>query len=271
MSKTFEVVPFHGHEILTVSIGEEIIVPLKPIVDAIGLAWNAQFERVKRHPVLSKGIRVTRIPSAGGMQEMVGLALNMLPGFLATIQSERIKEPVVRERVILFQAEAFEVLFAHFFGNKRPGSIGPGASTGDLLKLVDRLKTEWQPEIKAMLHAVLAQTCERLNVPLPSIEAFGQPSLPDLEIGGVFFGGLMSLREAGVMFDHHRQDDVLAVSLPEIGKLFEKQGIECPRNHKLWRALRAHPAFVDVGVVNSRDGRSRHCWMFKRAKLPGLA
>lgn len=176
---------------------------------------------------------------------------------------------MVRDRVILFQTEAFEVLFLHFFGGRR-SMAGGTTNTGDLLKLVDRLKSEWQPDIKAMLHAVLAQTCERMNVPLPPIEAFGQPSLPDLEIAGTFFAGLMSLREAGITFDHHRQDEVLAISLPEIGKLFEKRRINSARNHKLWRALRAHPAFMDVGVVNSRDGKSRHCWMFNRAKLPGL-
>lgn len=272
MSKTFEVVPFHDHEILTVREGEDIIVPLKPVVDAIGLAWNAQFERVKRHPVLSKGIRVTRIPSQGGMQEMTGLTLDMVPGFLTTIQSERIKDAVVRERVILFQAEAFQALFAYFFGGRRsPAGRGAAAApptTGELLKLVERMKEEGQPEIRAMLYALLEQMCGRMNLPLPAIEAFGQPNARNMEIARNFFEGIGQLVAAGVEVNRHRRTGLFAVALPEVARLFEERAMGWVGGTDLHKALRNHPAFVSRAKVNCRDGVFRACWVFDVAKLP---
>lgn len=272
MSKTFEVVPFHDHEILTVREGEDIVVPLKPVVDAIGLAWSAQFERVKRHPVLSKGIRVTRIPSQGGMQEMTALTLDMVPGFLTTIQSERIKEPTIRERVILFQTEAFQVLFAYFFGGRR-GLAGRGSAvapptTAELLKLVERMKEEGQPEIRAMLYALLEQMCGRMNLPLPAIEAFGQPNQRSIEIGRIFFDGIAQLAAEGIDVNLHRRSDRFAVVLPELARLYKAKRLPWAGGTELHTALRAHPAFIKRGKVNCRDAVIRNCWIFEAAKLP---
>ncbi len=271
MTKMFQIVPFHQYQILTAHQGDEVEVPLKALVDQLGLAWHPQLERIKRHPVLSKGIRVTRIPSQGGMQETVALSLEMLPGFLTTIQSERIKDPIVRERVTLFQEEAFHALFVHFFGGRRgtPAALASGA-TNELLKLTDRLKHEWHPEIKAMLHALLGQMCDRMNLPLPRIEAFGQPAPDDLEIADGFFAGLIDLKRAGVDFDHHRRADLLAISLPQIDRLFTAASIDAPRGAPLRRALRQHPAFIEASAVNGRDTRIRRCWIFDRSKLPEL-
>lgn len=268
----FALVEFQGSQLLTIFDGETVRVAMKPLVEALGIDWRSQRQKILGDAVLSKGVALSTTPSEGGPQQTVTLPIDLMHGWLFKLNPERVA-PEARERVIAYQRECYQVLHDYWV---KGAAINPRhaqggiTSTGDLLKLVDRLKSEWQPDIKAMLHAVLAQTCERMNVPLPPIEAFGQPSLPDMEIAGTFFAGLMSLREAGITFDHHRQDEVLAISLPEIGKLFEKRRIESARNHKLWRALRAHPAFEDVGVVNSRDGKSRHCWMFNRAKLPGL-
>lgn len=272
MSKTFEVVPFHDHEILTVREGEDIVVPLKPVVDAIGLAWNAQLERVKRHPVLSKGMRVTRIPSQGGMQEMAALTLDMVPGFLTTIQSERIKDTAIRERVILFQAEAFQVLFAYFFGGRRsPGGRGVAVApptTAELLKLVERIKEEGQPDIRAMFYALLEQMCGRMSLPLPAIEAFGQPNQRSIEIARAFFDGIAQLSAAGIEVNRHRRADLFAVALREIEGLFAAQGLPWTVGAALHNALRAHPAFVKRAKVNCRDNIYRACWVFDAAKLP---
>jgi len=273
MSKTFEIVPFHDHEILTVREGEDIIVPLKTLVDAIGVSWHGQLERVKRHPVLSKGIRVTRIPSQGGMQETTGLALDMVPGFLTTIESERIKDAAVRARVILFQTEAFQALFAHFFGGRRSPSgrntvVAP-PSTAELLKLVERIKEEWQPEIRAMLYALLDQMCGRMNLPLPTIEAFGQPDQRHLAIARAFFDGIAQLVAAGVKVNRHRRAGLLAVSLPEIEGMFAAHGLPWTGGTDLHNALREHPAFIKRGNVNCRDNVVRTCWVFDATKLPG--
>lgn len=65
-------------------------VALKPIVEGMGLAWNAQLERVKRDGVLSEGMVVIPIPSAGGSQDATVIPLSRLNGFLFGIDENRV-------------------------------------------------------------------------------------------------------------------------------------------------------------------------------------
>ena len=70
-------VPFCENEIMVIEKGNRRYVPLKPLVEALGLDWVAQYELVHRDPVLSaKGIRVT-VPTRGGPQEMFALGIGI--------------------------------------------------------------------------------------------------------------------------------------------------------------------------------------------------
>lgn len=271
MSTLVEVIPFHDHQIATVREGDAVFVALKPLVEEIGLTWHGQFERVKRHPVLSEGIRVTRIPSGGGVQESVVMALEMLPGYLATIQSERITDENVRARVILFQREAFRVLFDHFFGGRTKAAGSALPSTIDLIRLVDRTRAEREPSVRAMFHAHLSHLCERLNLPLPPIEALGENAPSVEEVTAPFFAGLDHLAALGIVADHHRRPTYLAVNLPQLTNLFERHGVPCEIGAEMRDALRLHPGFIDVCSVNCRDGKTRRCWVFRRDRTGSLA
>lgn len=67
-------VTFYNDQITAVRLTDgRIFVPIRPICESLGLAWNAQFERIGRDAVLStevQGIRVTRTPEKGSTQEM---------------------------------------------------------------------------------------------------------------------------------------------------------------------------------------------------------
>lgn len=45
-------VVFHGQEITTLEHHSETYVAMKPICEAIGLGWQSQFNRIKRHPLM---------------------------------------------------------------------------------------------------------------------------------------------------------------------------------------------------------------------------
>lgn len=118
-------VDFYGDEITAalVKTGDEseIYVPIRPIVEYLGLSFAGQRERINRHPVLSKavkGVRVTRTPSldkrsAGGPQEMLCLPLEQIPGWLFGIDASRVK-PELQSKIIRYQEEAFKVLWRAF-------------------------------------------------------------------------------------------------------------------------------------------------------------
>jgi len=108
-------VVFHGHTLITVRQGDKIMVAMKPISDAIGLEWSAQFRRLKRDPVLSTCIAIMAIQVADDSQprEAVLLELDYLNGWLFGIDANRVK-PELRDRVIEYQRECYQVLARHF-------------------------------------------------------------------------------------------------------------------------------------------------------------
>lgn len=97
---------------------EQTLVAMKPVVEGMGMDWGGQHKKLSNHPVLSKGISEMEIPSAGGQQSMTALPLNRIHFWLATIQPNKIKDAEIKEKVILFQTEAADALFNHFFGAK---------------------------------------------------------------------------------------------------------------------------------------------------------
>lgn len=118
-------VNFRGDTLYGFRADDGVFIALKPIVEGMGLDWSAQFRRVKRHPILSEGIAVMATPlGRGGPQEAVCLKEDLIQGWLFGIDSTRIENSEVRERVELYQRECCDVLHAYFRG-KAKGRTAP--------------------------------------------------------------------------------------------------------------------------------------------------
>jgi P22_AR N-terminal domain len=108
---------FHGTEMYAFQLAGVVFVALRPVVEGMGLDWSAQLKRVKRDPILSEGVAMMAIPfGRGGLQDQVCLRLDLVHGWLFTIDSTRVHISL-RERVQLYQRECYEVLFKHFSGD----------------------------------------------------------------------------------------------------------------------------------------------------------
>lgn len=113
-------VNFRGDELYGFENDDGTFVALKPIVESMGMDWSAQLQRLKRDPILSQGMVVMTIPfGRGGAQDGVCLKLELVNGWLFTIDSSRIKDDAVREKVILYQRECYTVLHKHFYGRSQ--------------------------------------------------------------------------------------------------------------------------------------------------------
>lgn len=125
-------IQFHDQTLIAALVEGVPHVAMKPICENIGLKWNGQMERIKRHPVMSQGIRVIRIPSNGGEQQMLMLPLDYLNGWLFGVDASRVK-PEIKPRLLDYQRECFKVLAKHFMP-KRPYGLKRGkAENPDLL------------------------------------------------------------------------------------------------------------------------------------------
>jgi hypothetical protein len=116
-------VEFYEDELAAVVVEEEggrseIYVPLKPIAEALGLAWPSQFMRLQRDLVLSSKARLVIVtiinpPGRAGRPDMVCLPLKYLPGWLFGVNAARVREEL-RDKILRYQDECYDALAVAF-------------------------------------------------------------------------------------------------------------------------------------------------------------
>ena len=127
MPNQIQLVQLHNQQISIFNYDNKPYVAIKPICENIGLDWEAQRQRIKRHHVLSKGAFMIKVPSKGGNQEYLCLPISMLNGWLFGIDTNRVK-PEISETLKQYQLECFDVLFNYFMpkvADTYPNTITP--------------------------------------------------------------------------------------------------------------------------------------------------
>jgi hypothetical protein len=113
-----------------------VLIPLRPIVERLGLSWSGQRERIERDPVLSEEAATVRVTRTEGnrqvARELLALPLDYLSGFLFGINAERVKEEY-RADVIRYQRECYKVLSEAF----QEGRLTGDATLAELLQTGD--------------------------------------------------------------------------------------------------------------------------------------
>lgn len=115
MSGKIVTVDFRSDTLFAVERDDGVYVAVAPICRSLGISVNKQRERIQNDPVLSEGGTVTVLPSTGGMQDTFCLRLDLINGWLFTIDASRVKDDV-RPKIIEYQRECHRVLFQHFYG-----------------------------------------------------------------------------------------------------------------------------------------------------------
>lgn len=108
-----ETIQFHNQSLIVLNHQNKPYVAMKPICENIGLDWEAQRQRIKRHHVLSKGAFMIKVPSKGGEQQYLCLPISMINGWLFGIDTNRVKQEI-RPTLEQYQLECFDVLYNHF-------------------------------------------------------------------------------------------------------------------------------------------------------------
>ncbi|EFB6406888.1 phage antirepressor Ant [Escherichia coli] len=134
-------VPFHGTNLFLVSINNEPYVPMKPVVEGMGMVWAAQFVKLKQR--FAKGISEIEIPSAGGKQLMICLAFRKFAAWLSSIQPNKVR-PEIRDNVIQYQEECDDVLYeywtkGHVVNPRKAKKALPGKITTEQQEAIKQL------------------------------------------------------------------------------------------------------------------------------------
>lgn len=148
MTKQIATVTFHGTPLTVITQDDQQLVAMKPIVEAIGLDWRAQLQRIKRHPVLSQGVVIITTPSVGGEQHTNCLPLDYLNGWLFGVDVNRVREEI-RDTLIQYQRECYQVLADYW----QKGEAKMPTRKTQPKALPNGLTTEQQDAIKALVKA----------------------------------------------------------------------------------------------------------------------
>ncbi|MEX9580482.1 phage antirepressor N-terminal domain-containing protein [Providencia rettgeri] len=136
-------VPFHGANLCIVNHDGNPYVPMKPIIEGMGLDWASQFTKLKKR--FSKGIVEIAIPSKGGEQSMICLAMHKLTGWLYSIMPNKVK-PEIRDKVIQYQEECDDVLYEYW----TTGEV-KAKPRKQIKQIAGRITSEQQEAIKQLV------------------------------------------------------------------------------------------------------------------------
>lgn len=141
-------VDFRSDTLVAVERDDGVFVAVKPICDTLGVNWNKQLLRIKRDSILSEGMTIMVIPSTQGAQETTLLRLDLVNGWLFTLDENRVRDEATRQRVLTYKRECYAVLFRHFYGRtvERP-------STGEVIEPPPEVGEPDGPKVRLVTEA----------------------------------------------------------------------------------------------------------------------
>lgn len=145
--------PFHGQHIITAMAAGVAYVAMKPIVENLGMSWGTQQQKLARHMDKFGGIHMN-IPSAGGVQKMLCIALKKLNGWLFSINPAKVRDDI-RDRLVRYQEECFTAL--HDYWTKGSAIRKPETTVDDrtpLRGIVNRIMGKYGMTYQAVYKLV---------------------------------------------------------------------------------------------------------------------
>lgn len=172
MSTNISLVNFNDQIIVAIEHEGQQYVAMRNIVENLGIDWKSQYTKLKNHPILgSTVVLITTVAEDGKLREAVCLPLKMLNGWLLSIDPRKVRE-ALRERLIRYQSECFDVLYRYFSGQS---ALTQRTSTYRdsllRLRLMERLACTINPTFRQTLIDELCQITVRLGLPMPDYTA----------------------------------------------------------------------------------------------------
>ena len=166
MSYPISVVPFHGDSIITLDAEGNHYVAISPISDALGIAAFKQREKLKNDERWQH--KLLPCQTSGGVQETFCIPLKKLNGWLFSINPNKVRSDL-KEKVIQYQEECFEVLFRYWQGE----AVSRQAKPQTPYDLIDTQKLK---SLQSQSKALAWDYLNSLGIEQPAIEATIKPA-----------------------------------------------------------------------------------------------
>ncbi|MDG6340408.1 phage antirepressor N-terminal domain-containing protein [Glaesserella parasuis] len=108
-----QTISFYGSELITLKVEDVIYTAVKPIVEAIGLDWGGQQQKLSKSSDKFNCRDISIVAKDGKIRQMLCMPLKKLNGWLFSINPEKVR-PDLKDRVIQYQEECFEALYNYW-------------------------------------------------------------------------------------------------------------------------------------------------------------
>lgn len=122
-------ISFYGSDLITLKVEDIIYTAVKPIAEALGLAWGTQQQKLSRSKDKFNCIHMNIVAEDGKNREMLCMPLKKLNGWLFSINPEKVR-PDLKDRVIQYQEECFEALYNYWHFGKAERKTTTDERTG---------------------------------------------------------------------------------------------------------------------------------------------
>lgn len=119
----FETVLFHKQPLYLVKHEEQPFVPMKPVVEGMGLSWSSQHKKIIKCGTKFNYVDIDMVANDGKNRQMTCIPLKKLNGWLFSINPEKVK-PELKDMIILYQEECFQALYDYWH---KGAAINPNA------------------------------------------------------------------------------------------------------------------------------------------------
>ena len=109
-------IDFYGDKIFIYETQGEPFIPIRPICEKMGLAWQSQYEKLSKDE--RWGSILATLPTPGGPQKMLCIPLTKFAAWLFGISPGKVK-PELKDKLIRYQAECDKVLWEYWFKKRR--------------------------------------------------------------------------------------------------------------------------------------------------------
>lgn len=205
-------VPFHGNNLYVVNYNGQPYVPMRPIVEGMGMDWTGQLNKLKQK-FKSTVEEISIVAADGKERNMICLALRKLAGWLHTISPNKVK-PEIRDKVIKYQEECDDVLYEYWttgeVKKKHKSTVQERNPLKNAVNLLVSKKGIMYPEAYSLVH-------QKFNV--SSIEELTADQIPDaVEYIHKFVleGEYIPKQEENILFEPNQNS--ITVTIPKEGR-----------------------------------------------------
>ncbi len=113
METTKTIAKINKVNILLIENGDRLV-PIKPICEALGVAFEPQYKKIKSDEILSSTVTLKVTVGADGKdREMVCIPFMFVFGWLFSINPQNVN-PDAKQAVLTYKLECYKALYRHF-------------------------------------------------------------------------------------------------------------------------------------------------------------